>query len=353
MKKVIAIIALIAFIAFIAFKLNANKNTINKNAEEALNIEKYQSIPVTVYNVAKELNEKSVEEIGSFASRQELTVSSNTSGRVTNFNLKEGQFISKGTVIAQIDHAALSSQLNTAKASLANAKKDLERVQNANQVGATTKMQIEQAQLQVENIQSNITNINEQIKFFTVTAPMSGYVTKTLIQQGSYVMPGTPIVDLVDIGTIKMVVKVDERIVPLLKVGKSVPVTTDVFPGKTFNGKISTIGIMADNSKKFSVEIDLPNTGNQLKVGMYGKVKFDSISSTNAIYIPRNSLVGSINDAQVYTVNADTTVKLIAVKVGGYQGNNIEIKEGLQPGDQVVLMGQINLKDGAKVSIVK
>jgi membrane fusion protein (multidrug efflux system) len=353
MKKILGIIALVALIAFVAFKLTANKETINKNSEYALNIEKYKFVPVTVYKVAEELNEKSVEEIGSFESRQELTVSANASGRVVSFNLKEGQFISKGALIAQLDYAALSNQMNTAKLTLANAKKDLERVQNANQVGATTKMQIEQAQLQIDNIQSNITNINEQIKFYTVTAPMSGYVTKTLIQQGSYVMPGTPIVDLVDIGTIKMVVKVDERIVPLLKVGKSVPVTTEVFPGKTFNGKISSIGIIADNAKKFSVEIDLPNTGNQLKVGMYGNVTFDNISSTDAIFIPRNSIVGSINDAKVYTVNADSTVKLIPIKVGGYLGNNIEVKEGLQSGDQVVLMGQINLKDGAKVSIVK
>lgn len=353
MKKIIAIIALVAFIAFVAFKLSDNKKTINQNTEEALNIEKYQFVPVTVYEVAKEINEKSVEEIGSFESRQELSVSANASGRVMSFNIKEGQFISKGTVIARIDHAALISQLNTAKLSLANARKDLERVQNANQVGATTKMQIEQSQLQVDNLQSNITNINEQIKFFTVTAPMSGYVTKTMIQQGSYVMPGTPIVDLVDIGTIKMVVKVDERIVPLLKIGSTVPVTTEVFPDKTFNGKISSIGVKADNSKKFNVEIDMPNTGNQLKVGMYGKVKFDNISSTDAIYIPRNSIVGSINNAQVFTVNTDSTVKIIPVQVGGYQGNNIEIKEGLQPGDQVVLMGQINLKDGTKVSIVK
>jgi membrane fusion protein (multidrug efflux system) len=353
MKKIIAIIALLASIAFVVFKLNANKETIDKNSADALNIEKYQFVPVTVYKVAQELNEKSVEEIGSFESRQQLTVSSNASGRIISFNLKEGQFISKGTLIAQIDHAALTSQLNTAKASLSNANKDLERIQNALQVGATTKMQVEQAQLHVESIQSNITNINEQIKFYRITAPMSGYVTKTMIQNGSYVMPGTPIVDLVDIGTIKMVVKVDETIVPLLKIGKSVPVTTDVFPDKTFNGKISTIGVVADNAKKFSVEIDLPNSGNQLKVGMYGKVTFDNISSTDAIYIPRNSIVGSINDAKVYTVNVDSTVKLIPVQVGGYQGNNIEIKEGLQPGDQVVLMGQINLKDGAKVSIVK
>ena len=353
MKKIIAIIAILAAIAFTIFKLSANKEIITTNADEALNIEKFNFVPVTVFKVAQELNEKSVEEIGTFESRQQLTVSSNASGRIVSFNLKEGQFISKGALIAQIDHAALTSQVNTAKSSLENAKKDLERLQNALQVGASTKMQIEQAQLQVENVQSNITNLNEQIKFYRITAPMSGYVTNTLIQQGSYVMPGTAIVDLVDIGTIKMVVKVDERIVPLLKIGKSVPVTTDVFPDKTFNGKISAIGIIADNAKKFSIEIDLPNSGNQLKVGMYGKVKFDNISSSNSIFIPRNSIVGSINDAKVYTVNADSTVKINPIKVGSYQGNNIEVKEGLNPGDQVVLMGQINLIDGAKVSIVK
>lgn len=353
MKKILSIIALVAFLIYVGFTLVSNKKTIETNTENALNIEKYSSIPVTVHKVANESNEQSIEEIGTFQSRQELTVTATASGRLLNLNVREGQYISKGAVIGRIEHAALSSQLATAKASLANARKDLERVQNANSVGATTKMQIEQAQLQVENIQSNIDGINEQIKFYTITAPMSGYVNKVLTEQGSFTGPGTPIVDLVDIGTIKMVVKVDERIVPLLKIGKPVPVTTEVFPGKTFNGKVSRVGVKADASKKFEVEIDLPNAGNQLKAGMYGKVKFANLSSSEAIFIPRSAVVGSILSAQVYVVSADSTVKFVPVEVGGYHGNNIEVKSGLEPGDQVVVMGQINLREGVKVSVVQ
>lgn len=353
MKKILGIIAIVALVVFVFFKLKANKETIDANTEAALNIEKYDYIPVTVHPVNSEQFANSIEEIGSFQSRQDLTVYATANGRLLSLNAREGQYLSKGQVIATIEHAALSSQLATAKASLANAKKDLERVQNANSVGATTKMQIEQAQLQVENLQSSIDGLNEQIKFFTVTAPMSGYITKTMMDKGSFAMAGSPILEMVDISTIKMVVKVDERIVPLLKVGKSIPITTEVFPGKTFNGKISRIGVKADASKKFEVDIDLANPNNQFKAGMYGKAYFENLSSSDAIYIPRSAIVGSVSEAKVYVVTPDSTVQIIPIQVGGYQGNNIEVTEGLKNGDQVVVMGQINLREGVKVAVVK
>jgi len=353
MKKILSIIALVAFLVYVGFRLASNKETIETNTENALNIEKYNYIPITVHKVSNESSEQSIEEIGSFQSRQELTVTATASGKLLSLNVREGQYVSKGTVIAQIEHSALTSQLATSKAALANAIKDLERVQNANNVGATTKMQIEQAQLQVENIQSSIAGLNEQIKFYTVTAPMSGYINKMMIEPGSFAMAGAPVAEMVDISTIRLVVKVDERILPLLKIGKPITVKTEVYPDKTFTGKISRIGVKADASKKFEVEIDLPNAGNQLKAGMYGKAYFENLSTTEAIFIPRSAIVGSVNDAKVYTVTADSTVKFVPVTVGGYQGNNIEIKEGLQPGDQVVVMGQINLREGVKVSVVQ
>ncbi len=352
MKKILSIIALVFFLIFVGFTLKKNKDTINENTEKALNIERYDYIPVIVHEVTHESSETTVEEIGDFQARQSLTVSATASGRLISLHVREGQYISKGAVIGQIEHSALSSQLETTKAALLQAKKDLERIRNAHSVGATTKMQIEQAQLQVENIQSSIDGLQEQIKFYTITSPMPAYVSKVLLEQGSYAMPGTPVVDLVDIGTVKMVVKVNESIVPLLKIGKSVPVRADVFPNKVFDGKISRIAVSADASKRFEVEIDLPNSGNQLKAGMYGKVLFENLAESDMVYIPRSAIAGSLNDAKVYTVSRDSTVKITPVKTGSYHGNYIEISEGLQTGDQVVVMGQINLREGAKVSIV-
>ncbi|MCO5247519.1 MAG: efflux RND transporter periplasmic adaptor subunit [Chitinophagales bacterium] len=353
MKKILSIVALVAFVIYASFTLVKNKKAIEKNTKEALNIEKYNYIPVKVYKVTDELNTQTIEELGSFQARQELTVTSTANGRLMSLNVREGQYVSKGTLIAQIESSALSSQLATAQAALANAKKDLERVENANKVGATTKMQIEQAQLQIENINSNIAAINEQMKFYRVTAPMSGYVNKMMIEPGSFMMAGTPILEMVDISTVKLVVKVDEKWMPLLKLGQTVNVKTEVYPDKDMTGKISRIGVKADASKKYEIEIDLPNNANQLKAGMYARATFSNLDTIDAMYIPRSAIVGSVKDAQVYIVNADSTVSLIPVTVGDYQGNNIEIKSGLQQDNQVVVMGQINLKDGEKVAVVQ
>lgn len=353
MKKILSIVALVAFLLFVGFTLFKNKEIIDANTQDALSIENYDYIPVTVHQVSQQNIDRQVEEIGSFESRQELTVTASAAGRITQINIKEGQYVQKGAVIARIEHTALNSQLATTKTALNNAIKDLKRVQNAHQVGATTKMQVEQAELQVENLKSSITGIEDQIDFYTVTAPMSAYVNKIYAEQGSQAMPGSPIVELVDISTIKMVVKISENLVPLLSIGKSVPVTTEVFPDRTITGKISRIAVRSDASKKYEVEIDIPNSDNQIKAGMYGKVTFDNLSAGESIYIPRNAIVGSVSEAQVYIVQADSTVKFAPVTVGGYQGNNIEVLDGLDAGDLVVLMGHINLREGVQVSVVK
>lgn len=349
MKKVIAIIAVLAFIAFVAFKLVNNKKEIDATTAEALEAEKYSHIPVKVFTVSDTTAHLNLEESGMFKSRQEITVSASVAGQVIQLKVKEGQYISKGAVVAQINNAALQSQLIMAEAVLANAVKDAKRFENAQTVGATTKMQVEQAQLAIENAQTNISSIKEQMKFYTITAPMSGYINKLHIEQGSYVMPGTPVIDIVDIGTLKLVVKVDETLVPMIKVGRSVPVTTDVFPGKKYSGTVSNIGVKSDNSQKFDVEITIGNGGSDLKSGMYGKAYFEKLSSTQGMFIPRSAIVGSLQDPSVYVINSDSTAQFRKITTGVYNGNNIAVTSGLSSGDKVVTMGQINLQEGVRV----
>jgi RND family efflux transporter MFP subunit len=349
MKKVLTIISVLAFIAFVAFKLTSNKKAIDANTESALEAEKYAHIPVKVITVNDSNAVLNLEESGVFKSRQEIEVSASVAGQVIVLRAKEGQFISKGAVIAQINNAALQSQLITAEAVLSNAIKDAKRLENALTVGATTKMQVEQAQLAIENAQTNISSIKEQMKFYTITAPMSGYVNHLHIEQGSYVMPGTKIIDIVDIGTLKLIVKVDETMVPIIKIGRSVPVTTDVFPGKKYIGTVTNIGVKSDNSQKFDVEITIGNGCSDLKSGMYGKAYFEKLSSTQGMFVPRGAIVGSLQDPGVYVINEDSTAHFKKITTGSYSGNFIAVTSGLSAGERVVTMGQINLQEGVKV----
>lgn len=349
MKKIITIVSVLAFIAFVAFKLVNNKKAIDATAETALEAEKYTHIPVKIVTVNDSNAVINLEESGVFKSRQEIEVSASTAGQVTQLRVREGQYISKGSLIAQINNAALQSQLITAEAVLSNAIKDAKRLENALTVGATTKMQVEQAQLMIENAQTNISSIKEQMKFYTITAPMSGYINKLHIEQGSYVMPGTKVIDIVDIGILKLIVKVDETVVPMIKVGKSVPITTEVFPGKKYLGTVTNIGVKSDNSQKFDVEITISNGGSDLKSGMYGKAYFEKISSTQGMFVPRGAIVGSLQDPGVYVIDADSTAHFKKITTGSYSGNNIAVSSGLEGGDKVVIMGQINLQEGIKV----
>ena len=138
-----------------------------------------------------------------------------------------------------------------------------------------------------------------------------------------------------------------------LKPGDEVSVTTDVYPGVTFKGKISTISDQADNAHTYPVEITLPNSKEHpLKGGMFGRVMFTSIKNNESVLIPREALMGSVKDAKVFVVE-NGIAKERNVIIGSTSDNMLEVLSGLKVGEQIVVNGQNNLKDQFKVNIVE
>ncbi len=158
--------------------------------------------------------------------------------------------------------------------------------------------------------------------------------------------------NVVDISRLKVKVNVAEKDVIRLKVGEKVDVTTDVFPNAVFTGSIFSISSKGDEGHTYPVEVVLKNSKQQLKAGMFGRVMFMPKSSGNLIVIPRESIIGSVKDAKIYIVENDRA-KLRSVVTGKEAGTNIEILNGLQEGELVVMNGQNNLSDNAPVIIRK
>jgi len=162
----------------------------------------------------------------------------------------------------------------------------------------------------------------------------------------------TQIANVVDISRLKVKLNVAEKDVIRLKVGEKVEVTTDVFPGNVFTGSIFSISSKGDEGHTYPVEVVLNNSKQQIKAGMFGRVMFTPKISGAAIVIPRECIVGSAKDAKLYVIN-NNIAKLRPVVTGKDLGTDIEILNGLQEGEQVVVNGQNNLSDNAPVIIRK
>ena len=127
-----------------------------------------------------------------------------------------------------------------------------------------------------------------------------------------------------------------------------------VLPDVVIPGKVTNIGLRADNAFTYDVEIEVLNPkGNPLRGGMHAKAEFTFDANRQGYTLPRKVIAGSLQDPKIYIVQGDTVAIMRAISLGGVYGDKIEVTSGVQPGEKVVVTGQLNLVDDARVSIVK
>ena len=169
-----------------------------------------------------------------------------------------------------------------------------------------------------------------------------------MIDLGSVIGPGSPLVEITDISQLKLTVNVPERDILKFKLGASVTVKADVYGNQSFNGKVTNIGIVADKSHNFKVQITVSNAKQELMAGMYGSVTLNNSRSHKGLAIPRVALIGSSKKPQVYVVRNGKAI-LTSFNAGIADGEYIEVVGGLTKNDRIVVKGQVNLEDKTNV----
>jgi len=166
------------------------------------------------------------------------------------------------------------------------------------------------------------------------------------------VSTGTAIAVIVDISRLKVKLNVSEANVYRLKVGDKAVITTDAYPGVTFEGRITFISAAGDATHNYPVEITMDNSKqHQLKAGTFAIAHIVIHDTRAQLYIPREALQGSTKDACIYAVENGKAVKKNIV-VGTSKGNFLQVLSGLTEGDTIVTTGQINLADKKPVTII-
>ncbi|MCP2026635.1 RND family efflux transporter MFP subunit [Flavobacterium sp. HSC-32F16] len=355
MKKIIITIVIIA-VAFFGISYILNKNKSENEAKTAVVAEKNAAVSVKVATVKTEDVNLGFTANGNFVPIQELTFSAEKSGKVISVLAKEGDYVKVGQTLLTVRGDVINVSAQQAQAAYQNAKSDYERYENAYKTGGVTKQQLDQAKLALTNAQSNLTQANINVGDTKVKAPINGYINKKYIEPGSILagMPATALFDIVNVSKLKLTVTVNESQVASLKLGNTVNITASVYPDKAFSGKITFIAAKADASLNFPVEIEITNNANNdLKAGMYGTANFGSNNQKqNLKVVPRNAFVGSVSSNEIFVVE-NNVAKLKKVVAGRILGDKVEIINGLNDGETVIITGQINLQDGNTVEIIK
>jgi membrane fusion protein, multidrug efflux system len=351
MKKVIYILIALVVLAAVGYKLMSNKEQMAANA--AVAEIKSDAIPVAVTQVKTEKLDKSFTAQGNFAPIQSLTLLSETTGQVQRVLKRKGDKVKAGELLLQVESNTMSADLATAQTNAEKAKRDLERFENLAAGDAITQRQLEDARLAAKSTQAQLVAARQRLTKTRITAPINGEINEIYVEVGSYLGMSTKLYDIVNVDKLKLKVKASESEVLLINKGDKVTVKANAGAGQEYEGVVTAIAAQADPTLKFDVEIEVKNAANNnLRAGMYGTAYFKVDDQRDAMLLPRQAIVGSIQNPSVYVVK-DGVANMRKVKVGVVTQDKVEILEGVQPGDQVVQSGQINLREGIKVTLLK
>lgn len=360
MKKILRVFVLIVILAgvgtWIGFTLYQNKQILEEKNEPQKIEDRIEVYPVKVSRVSRREIRDTLQLQGNFEARKELRIIAEAQGRLSQLYIDDGDRVRKGEVVGKIDDTSLQSRLATARASYEQAAKDVERYQRLYEAGAVSLKQYEEVQLAAKNARTDLTSIEQQLEYTNVKSPMSGTLAEVAVEQGSFVSPGASIGTVVDISKLLLVVQVPEAEVVKLREGERVPVYADVYPGLRLDGRIRLISVKADASRKYDVEVEVPNTAKYpLRAGMYGTAVFNLTEQkeASALFIPRKSIAASVKQPEVFVLQPDSTVAQRRIQVGRRRGEAIEVTQGLREGEQVITTGMAALNDGARVSVIR
>lgn len=344
--KIIVIIVLLGIVAFTVFKLLSNKKEVEARVyRPEVNtkaIVQADTIKGADFKVATPF-------LGSFSPSREVTIASETSGKVLSVGIKEGSMVKAGSLVAHLDDGVLRAQLSSALVSLRNNQNTLKRYEAA--ATGVTQLQMDNARTQVLTSQAQIEQLNRQIKQYTIKAPFTGVITSRNFDLGAIVSPGNPMATLIDISVLKLEVSVPEKYIPQFKNGMEMDVKTDVYTDAIFKGNVNYISSDADVSHNYTVKLLVVNkTETPLRSGMYGNVTMRSSPLPNTISIPRSALLGSTQKPQVY-IAENGIARLRSIEIGVSNDTQIQVTKGLKINDIVITGGLVNLAEGTKVEI--
>jgi len=350
MKKVITVVVIIALLALIVFRLKSNHDKISAAKVVSTDI---SYISVNVSPVKKMVLNDSLHLVGYLDAFSEVDVAAEASGTITVLNAELGQIKQKGNVIAIVDDKLKQLAVKKAQINLSKLEKNLARSKNLFDGGTLTEQQRDDAQTLYDDAKVQVDQAQKQLDDATVMAPINGIVSKKQYEKGEYINMGSPIVTLVDISRLKIKLNVSEPNVYQLKNGDNAIITCDVYPGATFVGNISYISPKGDDTHNYPVEIQISNSSEYpLKSGTFANVLIALPSTGEALYIPREALLGSIKDASVYVVE-NGKASLRNIVVGSGNDKYLKVISGLTENDKVVINGLINLSDGKEIKIIE
>lgn len=292
-----------------------------------------------------------IEAIGTANSNEAVSVTAKASNIVTAIHFSDGEMISAGQVLVELDRGQADADVAAAKAAFEESRSQFNRSRELVATQVVSKAQYEQLEATMKANEARVAAAQARLSDTYIRAPFAGRVGLRRVSLGTLISPGTVITTLDDTSSIKVDFPVPEMHVGQLRTGQSVVAHTSAFPGRNFTGRVLSVDSRVDPATRaVAVRAVVPNRDGALKPGMFLTVDMAQDQQAGVV-IPEQALVPEQARQFVYMVSEGRAAKR-EVTLGRREPGFVEITSGLAAGDHVVIEGTLKLRDGSPVSEV-
>ena len=290
--------------------------------------------------------------VGIVEEREATAVSFTGMGVVKRMLVNEGQTVSRGQLIAEMDDTQARNLLVGAEASMAQANDALERFKMLHDNGSLPEMQWVEIQSKVAQAKSQLEVAKKNLADCRLTAPVGGIIGKKLVGTGETALPSQAVVNILDISTVKIKVSVPEAEIGGITANTPTSIKVEAIDGSYRGGRIEK-GVEADAlTHTYDIRINVVNSGRKLLPGMVASVRFVSEGSQaiGSKMIPVTAVQKNADGSLfVWTVDQKKTAHRTPVAIGQTEGNYVLVSDGLNMGNRIVTEGYQKLSEGTKV----
>jgi len=292
---------------------------------------------------------RGISAIGTLRSDESTVISAEVAGRVAQINFEEGQPVTAGQLLVQLDDDVAQAEFAQAQANLALAQSRYERSNRLQTAGFVSKEAREDAQNQLMLQEASLKLAQAKLDKMAIKAPFNGVIGLRTVSIGEYVTAGQDIAPLESVDQLKADFRLPERFVALIELDQTLELQVDARPGQLFAGEVYAISpLIEEGGRSIRVRARVNNADGLLRPGMFARVQLITEESM-AVVVPEAAISPSGQVQYVYRVT-EGQAERVAIEIGERRAGLVEVINGLVPGDQVVAAGLQRMRPGAAVA---
>ncbi len=289
--------------------------------------------------------------VGNLKSNESVVLRPETPGRIAAINFRDGSIVGKGTLLVAIDDAIQEAELQQARANLSLAQSNFKRNKELLDKRFVSQQALDNSAATLKVQEAAVQLAEAKVAKTRIKAPFNGMVGLRNVSVGDYVKEGQDLINIEDIGTLRVDFKLPETYLGRITKGQAVEVVTDALPGSTFAAVLEAVDPLVDQGgRAISSRARLDNASGKLRPGMFVRVRLLFGERKNVLMVPEQAIVPGAQPTVFKVVEGKATATKVGL--GVRRAAQVEVIDGLTAGDVVVTAGQLKLRDGAPVRAI-